>query len=57
MVGVAELLSAFDFAFERSGPLAYRYDLTLNLEGSTLCTCRPRAAAEPEAGAGAGVGT
>ena len=33
------LLQRFDFAFERgASPLQYKYDLTLNLQGTALCT-------------------
>jgi hypothetical protein len=33
----------FEFAFDGAGDgLKYKYDLTLNLEGTTLCSARPR---------------
>ena len=39
VLGVALLLQRFDFAFERGDrPLQYKYDLTLNLQGTALCT-------------------
>ena len=41
MVGVGTLLRDFDFQFERED-LKYKYDLTLNLEGSAFCTVAPR---------------
>ena len=45
VVGVALLLKRFDFEFEgRGGGLRYKYDLTLNLEGTTLCDVRRRKA-------------
>ena len=43
VIGVALLVQRFDFAFDgRGGGLKYKYDLTLNLEGTTLCTATPR---------------
>ena len=43
VIGVALLLQRFDFAFERGGQgLKYKYDLTLNLEGTTRCLATPR---------------
>ena len=41
VIGCATLLKAFDFKFERE-QLRYKYDLTLNLEGSALCEVTPR---------------
>ena len=44
VVGIALLLQRFDFEFERrGGGLKFKYDLTLNLEGTTRCTATPRA--------------
>jgi len=42
LVGIARLLREFDFSFERDGELEFSYDITLNLEGSTMCTVMPR---------------
>uniref|UniRef100_A0A7S2P8W3 Cytochrome P450 n=1 Tax=Zooxanthella nutricula TaxID=1333877 RepID=A0A7S2P8W3_9DINO len=44
ILGLARLLREFDFAFARDGELEFTYDITLNLEGSTICTITPRAA-------------
>ena len=41
VIGTAVLLQRFDWQFERS-ELKYKYDLTLNLEGSTRCFVVPR---------------
>ena len=41
VVGVSALLRDFDFNFERE-ELKYKYDLTLNLEGSCFCAVTPR---------------
>ena len=44
VVGVAKILRGFSLRFDRSGPLRYKYDLTLNLGDSTTCTvCERRA--------------
>ena len=42
----------FEFRFDGAGGgLRYKYDLTLNLEGTTLCDATPRPAnAEPASG-------
>ena len=43
VVGVAVMLQRFDFEFDgKGGGLRYKYDLTLNLEGTTTCAVRPR---------------
>mmetsp|Transcript_19475 Transcript_19475/g.26419 ORF Transcript_19475/g.26419 Transcript_19475/m.26419 type:complete len:151 (-) Transcript_19475:60-512(-) len=43
VIGVARLLSDFDFEFERQGsPLPVRYDLTLNLDNVAFCRVSPR---------------
>lgn len=42
VVGIARLLREFDFSFKRDGELEFSYDITLNLEASTMCTVRPR---------------
>ena len=43
VIGVALLLQRFDFAFDGAGGgLKYKYDLTLNLEGTTRCSATPR---------------
>ncbi len=43
VLGVAILLKSFDLRFERVGQgLKYKYDLTLNLEGTARCTVTPR---------------
>ena len=44
VVGVAKILRAFSLRFDRSGPLRYKYDLTLNLGDSTTCSVRERGA-------------
>ena len=44
VVGVAKILRGFSLRFDRSGPLRYKYDLTLNLGDSTTCTVRERRA-------------
>ena len=42
VIGVALLLQRFDFDFDRKDDgLKYKYDLTLNLEGTTRCTATP----------------
>ena len=42
VIGVALLLQRFEFTFERRGKgLKYKYDLTLNLEGTTKCLATP----------------
>ena len=41
VIGVALLVQRFDFAFEKN-ELEYKYDLTLNLEGTTECDARVR---------------
>ena len=43
VIGVALLLQRFEFDFDRKDDgLKYKYDLTLNLEGTTLCELRAR---------------
>ncbi len=42
VLGIARLLSDFDFYFELNGPLPVKYDLTLNLDGVMQCEIRPR---------------
>jgi hypothetical protein len=41
VIGVALLVQRFDVAFDKS-ELEYKYDLTLNLEGTTECDARVR---------------
>jgi cytochrome P450 len=42
VVGVGLMLQRFEFAFDKADEgLQYKYDLTLNLEGTTLCEARP----------------
>ena len=42
VAGVAKILRGFSLRFDRAGPLRYKYDLTLNLEGTTLCEATVR---------------
>lgn len=42
IVGISQMLRYYQFEFERKGELSFSYDITLNLEGSTLCTIRKR---------------
>lgn len=42
VLGIARLLSDFDFDFELDGPLPVKYDLTLNLDGVMQCDITPR---------------
>ena len=42
VIGVALLVQRFEFSFDKADEgLQYKYDLTLNLEGNTLCTAKP----------------
>ena len=49
VVAVALLLQRFELRFDRAEEgLRYKYDLTLNLDGTSFCTARPRSrATEP----------
>lgn len=42
VLGIARLLTDFDFNFELDGPLPVKYDLTLNLDGVMNCDIQPR---------------
>jgi len=41
VLGIARLLSDFEFKFDQSGPLPVKYDLTLNLDGVMGCEIYP----------------
>ena len=42
VVATALMLRSFHFDFDRAPPLKFKYDLTLNLEGSCTATVTPR---------------
>eukprot|EP00929_Paragymnodinium_shiwhaense_P076974 TRINITY_DN39614_c0_g1_i3.p1 TRINITY_DN39614_c0_g1~~TRINITY_DN39614_c0_g1_i3.p1 ORF type:complete len:523 (+),score=120.11 TRINITY_DN39614_c0_g1_i3:62-1630(+) len=46
-VGLARLLRDFNLKFEREGELEFSYDITLNLEGTTMCKVWPRSTVDP----------